>query len=78
MWVVVDDRDPRIRWDGTWSARNDVGDSLGAYMGPPFLNTMHGFAGRASGNFAFSYSGTCMVSQIVDVQKGIYTSLQET
>ena len=51
--VLVDDGDPRIRWDGDWFVRRGV-EELGGW-GPPRMSTLHGF--QSSGNLSFQFSG---------------------
>lgn len=54
-WVVLDDTDPQIRYDGEWAATNGANYDAEGNFGPTYNNTLHG-ASSAAG-LSFSYKG---------------------
>lgn len=63
-WVVVDDTDPQIIYEGPWTATNGVNyDALGNY-GRTYNNSLHGV--REQGSMSFSFNGATARSSFAE------------
>lgn len=53
-FVIVDDSDAAIKYDGSWFESRGTQDNVGNF-GPPFQSTLHGIS--SNGSLSFSFSG---------------------
>ena len=50
-WIIVDDGDPLVNYNGPWAVQNANSDIYGG----PFNATLHGLSGN--GSFTFNFTG---------------------
>ena len=57
-WVIVDDSDPGIQYEGPWVKGPGQTDGVGNF-GPPFQRTSHGVFGQAgeTANLSYAFNG---------------------
>lgn len=55
-WVIVDDSDPGIQYEGPWHKGSGETDGIGNF-GPPFQMTSHGVNGGGIANVSYTFTG---------------------
>lgn len=54
-WIIVDDTDDQIRYQGDWTEDRDASE-VGNF-GPPFMGTQHAATNTAAASISFTFSG---------------------